>query len=79
MLQRAFFNQLFSQLTFTMIHINRDGLYILCVDKVGCIFIFYFYFFQDKNNLYFVMEYVPGGDLMSKLIRDNIFSEDLAR
>ena len=35
--------------------------------------------FQDKTNLYFVMEYVPGGDLMSKLIRDHFFTEDLAR
>ena len=34
---------------------------------------------QDKENLYFVMEYVPGGDLMSKLIKDEKFSEDLAR
>ena len=38
-----------------------------------------FYSFQDKTNLYFVMEYVPGGDLMSKLIRDHFFTEDLAR
>ena len=37
------------------------------------------YNFQDKENLYFVMEYVPGGDLMSKLIKDEKFSEDLAR
>ena len=38
-----------------------------------------FYSFQDKTNLYFLMEYVPGGDLMSKLIRDHFFTEDLAR
>ena len=25
------------------------------------------------------MEYVPGGDLMSKLIRDHFFTEELAR
>merc|ERR1712218_22172 len=35
--------------------------------------------FQDKKNLYFIMEYVPGGDLMEKLIRDEKFDEDLAR
>ena len=35
--------------------------------------------FQDKKNLYFIMEYVPGGDLMEKLIRDGKFDEDLAR
>ena len=35
--------------------------------------------FQDNKNLYFIMEYVPGGDLMEKLIRDEKFDEDLAR
>ena len=40
---------------------------------------YFFHYFQDKENLYFVMEYVPGGDLMSKLIKDEKFSEDLAR
>ena len=39
----------------------------------------YIFLLQDKRNLYFVMEYVPGGDLMSKLIRDQLFDEDLAR
>lgn len=38
-----------------------------------------FYSFQDKENLYFVMEYIPGGDMMSLLIKFGIFPEDLAR
>ncbi|XP_041462448.1 serine/threonine-protein kinase LATS2-like isoform X2 [Lytechinus variegatus] len=38
-----------------------------------------YYSFQDKENLYFVMDYIPGGDLMSLLIRLEIFEEDLAR
>ena len=33
-----------------------------------------YYSFQDKNNLYFIMDYIPGGDLMSLLIKDGIFS-----
>ena len=38
-----------------------------------------YYSFQDTENLYFVMDYVPGGDLMSLLIKFGIFREDLAR
>ena len=35
--------------------------------------------FQDKSNLYFVMAYIPGGDMMSLLIKKGIFEEPLAR
>lgn len=38
-----------------------------------------YYSFQDSVNLYFVMDYIPGGDLMSLLIKFGIFPEDLAR
>ncbi|CAD5209301.1 unnamed protein product [Bursaphelenchus xylophilus] len=38
-----------------------------------------FFSFQDSQNLYFVMEYVPGGDLMQLLIQKGIFTESLAR
>uniref|UniRef100_G3TZL3 non-specific serine/threonine protein kinase n=1 Tax=Loxodonta africana TaxID=9785 RepID=G3TZL3_LOXAF len=38
-----------------------------------------YYSFQDKDNLYFVMDYIPGGDMMSLLIRLGIFPENLAR
>ena len=35
--------------------------------------------FQDRSNLYFVMAYIPGGDMMSLLIKKGIFEEPLAR
>ncbi|XP_037823730.1 serine/threonine-protein kinase Warts [Lucilia sericata] len=38
-----------------------------------------YYSFQDKDNLYFVMDYIPGGDLMSLLIKKGIFEEPLSR
>ncbi|XP_078513210.1 serine/threonine-protein kinase LATS2 [Lissotriton helveticus] len=38
-----------------------------------------YYSFQDKENLYFVMDYIPGGDMMSLLMRMEIFQESLAR
>lgn len=38
-----------------------------------------YYSFQDKESLYFVMDYIPGGDMMSLLIRMEVFPEPLAR
>lgn len=38
-----------------------------------------YYSLQDQHNLYFVMEYIPGGDMMALLIKKEIFSEALAQ
>ncbi|MCJ1223582.1 hypothetical protein MMC12_000225 [Toensbergia leucococca] len=35
--------------------------------------------FQDSTFLYMLMEYLPGGDLMTMLIKYEIFSEDITR
>lgn len=35
--------------------------------------------FQDPANLYLVMEYMPGGDFLGLLIRENILSEPVAK
>lgn len=37
------------------------------------------YSFQDVNNLYFVMEYLPGGDLLSLLIQYDTFPEQMTK
>lgn len=35
--------------------------------------------FQDRENLYLIMEYLPGGDLLGLMIRQGAFDEELAR
>lgn len=37
------------------------------------------YSFHDNENLYMVMEFLPGGDLMSLLMKEDTFSEDVTK
>ncbi|KAF8119081.1 hypothetical protein N665_0001s0135 [Sinapis alba] len=43
-----------------------------CIVKLYCSF-------QDEEYLYLIMEYLPGGDMMTLLMRKDILSEDEAR
>uniref|UniRef100_M4FH93 non-specific serine/threonine protein kinase n=1 Tax=Brassica campestris TaxID=3711 RepID=M4FH93_BRACM len=38
-----------------------------------------FYSFQDSECLYLIMEYLPRGDIMTLLMREDILAEDVAR
>ena len=38
-----------------------------------------YYSFQDAKYLYLIMEFLPGGDMMTLLIKLDIFPEDMAR
>ncbi|KAK1362570.1 Serine/threonine-protein kinase tricorner [Heracleum sosnowskyi] len=43
-----------------------------CIVKLYCSF-------QDEENLYLIMEYLPGGDMMTLLMRKDTLTEDEAR
>lgn len=38
-----------------------------------------FYSFQDSRNLYLVMEFLPGGDMMTLLIKKDTFSDEMTQ
>lgn len=38
-----------------------------------------YFSFQDPTNLYLIMEFLPGGDLMTMLIKYDTFSEPITR
>merc|ERR1712098_927877 len=38
-----------------------------------------FYSFQDEQNLYLVMEFLPGGDLMTLLMKKDTLSEEVTQ
>ncbi|ODQ65004.1 YNL161Wp-like protein [Nadsonia fulvescens var. elongata DSM 6958] len=38
-----------------------------------------YYSFQDSTYLYLIMEFLPGGDLMTLLIKYDVFTEDITR
>jgi serine/threonine kinase 38 len=38
-----------------------------------------YYSFTDESHLYMVMEYLPGGDLMSLLMKEDTFSEEVTK
>ena len=38
-----------------------------------------YYSFQDAEYLYLIMEYLPGGDVMTLLMREDTLSENVAR
>ena len=34
--------------------------------------------FQDRSNLYLIMDYMVGGDFMGLLLREDVLDEDVA-
>ncbi|XP_060174814.1 uncharacterized protein LOC132605671 [Lycium barbarum] len=58
-------------------HVKAERNLLAEVDS-DCIVKLY-YSFQDEDYLYLVMEYLPGGDMMTLLMRKDILTEDEAR
>jgi len=56
---------------------ERDVLAIAEVDNVWLTVLHYS--FQDQAYLYMVMDYMPGGDLMSLLMKEDTFNEHVTR
>ena len=51
----------------------------LLVDTKNTISDKYLWLLQDPLNLYLVMEFLPGGDLMTLLMKEDTLSEDCAQ
>jgi len=69
-----------SQLGFAdKIMIERDLLVSNALTQKSQWIVDLFYAFQDKEHLYFVMEYCPGGDLFYLLDRYRVFDETTTR
>jgi protein-serine/threonine kinase len=60
-------------------HVKSERNLLSTASELGDWIVRLFYSFQDKHFLYFVLEYMPGGDLLGLLIKKDIFEEDFAR
>ena len=60
-----------------MEHVKAERNLLAEVDS-GCIVKLYCSF-QDQEFLYLIMEYLPGGDMMTLLMRKDTLTEDEAR
>ncbi|XP_073045965.1 uncharacterized protein [Primulina eburnea] len=58
-------------------HVRSERNLLVEVDS-RCIVKLY-YSFQDSDFLYLIMEYLPGGDIMTLLMREDVLSNDVAR
>lgn len=58
-------------------HVRAERNLLAEVDS-NCIVKLY-YSFQDNEYLYLIMEYLPGGDMMTLLMRKDTLTEDEAR
>ncbi len=60
-------------------HVKTERSLLSVASELGDWIVRLHYSFQDKHFLYFVLDYMPGGDLLGLLIKKDIFPEDFAR
>ncbi|KAJ3307029.1 hypothetical protein HDV03_003356 [Kappamyces sp. JEL0829] len=60
-------------------HVKSERSLLSIASELGDWIVRLFYSFQDRDYLYFVLEYMPGGDLLGLLIKKDIFEESFAR
>ncbi|KAJ3269571.1 hypothetical protein HDV01_001213 [Terramyces sp. JEL0728] len=60
-------------------HVKAERTILSAASELGEWIVKLMYCFQDKEFLYFVLEYMPGGDLLNLLIKRDIFPETFAR
>jgi tRNA A-37 threonylcarbamoyl transferase component Bud32 len=60
-------------------HVNAEREALSAADDANPWLTALYYSFFDEHHLYMVMSYMPGGDLMSLLIREDTFSEQVTR
>lgn len=58
-------------------HVKAERTALSVVDSPYIVTLYYS--FQDDDFLYLIMEYLPGGDIMTLLIRKDILSQDETR
>ncbi|KAB5542338.1 hypothetical protein PHYPO_G00090510 [Pangasianodon hypophthalmus] len=51
----------------------------ILVEADGAWVVKMFYSFQDKRNLYLIMEFLPGGDMMTLLMKKDTLSEEITQ
>ncbi|EGF83103.1 hypothetical protein BATDEDRAFT_8986 [Batrachochytrium dendrobatidis JAM81] len=60
-------------------HVRAERDLLGCASEVAEWIVRLVYTFQDPDYLYFVLEFMPGGDLLGLLIKLDIFNEDFAK
>lgn len=60
-------------------HVRSERRILSIASEMGEWIVRLMYSFQDTGFLYFVLEYMPGGDLLGLMIKKEVFPETFAK